>query len=87
MKRISKLLACLWVGAGALVLSSSALAETGAWTPESSPPDVLENGVVASLPNRKVILAGGIRSAGRNTLPPRRNRAQTWACWGERTME
>ena len=49
------------------MLSSSALAETGAWTPESSPPDVLENGVVASLPNGKVILAGGIRSAGRNT--------------------
>ena len=67
MKRISKLLACLWVGAAALAWSSPALAETGAWTPGSSPPDVLENGVVAGLPNGDVILAGGILSAGHNT--------------------
>jgi Kelch motif/Galactose oxidase, central domain len=67
MTRITKLIASSWIALGAIALTTSVHAETGQWTTHSGPPDVLENGAVLSLSNGKVILAGGILSAGRNT--------------------
>lgn len=51
----------------AVWLPGIAAAAAGAWTPRSSPPDVLEDGAVVVLPNGLVMVAGGIKSAGRNT--------------------
>jgi large repetitive protein len=67
MRKITKLIASSWIAIGAIALTASVHAQTGQWTTRSGPPDVLENSAVLSLSNGKVILAGGILSAGRNT--------------------
>jgi len=43
------------------------MAQTGEWTTRAGPPDVLQESVLVRLMDGRVIMAGGILSAGRNT--------------------
>jgi len=67
VRRLGRLLASGCIALAPLALTTSVLAETGAWTPRSSPSDVLELGAVLTLTNGNVMVAGGILSAGKLT--------------------
>jgi hypothetical protein len=67
VRRLGRLLASGCMALATLALTTSVLAVTGAWTPRSSPSDVLELGAVLTLTNGTVMVAGGILSAGRLT--------------------
>lgn len=58
------------VAAVGLVLATLSAAESsaavGRWTSRSSPPDALDNGAVLVLPDGMVMVAGGIKTVGRN---------------------
>jgi N-acetylneuraminic acid mutarotase/preprotein translocase subunit SecG len=55
------------VAVAAAAAINPVIAQTGEWTTRASPPDVLQESVLISLADGRVIMAGGILSAGRNT--------------------
>ena len=67
MTRIRKRLASACVAVAAAAAINPVIAQTGEWTIRASPPDVLQESVLISLADGRVIMAGGILSAGRNT--------------------
>jgi N-acetylneuraminic acid mutarotase len=67
MSRILRLVLSVCIAVSAAAAINPVIAQTGEWTPRSGPPDVLQESVLVSLMDGRVIMAGGILSAGRNS--------------------
>jgi len=65
--RIRKRLASACMAVAAAAAINPVMAQTGEWTTRAGPPDVLQESVLVRLMDGRVIMAGGILSAGRNT--------------------
>lgn len=67
MTRILRLVVSVCMAVSAAAAINPVIAQTGEWTPRSGPPDVLLESVLVSLTDGRVIMAGGILSAGSNS--------------------